>query len=269
MVAAALLTIERWLWLASCILSAVLATRLFLIKLSRTYRFFLASLAFTVVRTVVMWPLDIKSGAYWTFWISTEPVTWLFSTLVVLELCSLIFKEYRGIQLLSRRAVYAGLGASLLISVALLVPTWRHSNEPFLSTSRFLMVERGVDSTLVILLLILLVLLALLPIPLSRNVVVHSTLYAAFFMASSLGIFIVNITSFQRYGDMISTVLMGFSLLCLVAWIALLSPQGETKIADIPKLVPADYEQRLVEHLSSINTTLLRARSKVDSAPKS
>jgi hypothetical protein len=126
------------------------------------------------------------------------------------------------------------------------------------------MLERGVDSTLVILLLIFLTFLALLPIPLSRNVVVHSALYTAFFMASSLGIFIVNITSFQRYGDMISTVLMGISLLCLVAWIALLSPQGETKIANIPKALPPEYEQRLVEHLSAINKTLLRASSRVD-----
>lgn len=116
MVAAALLTIERWIWFASCVLSAVLAARLFLIKLSLTYRFFLASLAFTVVRMVVMWPLDIKSPAYWTFWMSTEPVTWLFSTLVVLELCSLIFKDYRGIQLLSRRTVYVSL-ADLTVDI--------------------------------------------------------------------------------------------------------------------------------------------------------
>ena len=264
MVTVALLTIERWQWFASCVLSVVLAARLFLIHLAVTYRFFWASLVFNVLRMAVMWPFDINSQAYRTFWMSTEPITWLFSTLVVLELCSLIFKEYRGIQLLSRRAVYVGFVAALLISVGLVFPTWRHSNETFLSTQRFLMIERGVDSALVILLLIFLGFLALLPIPLSRNVVIHTALYAAFFLTNSLGIFIVNITSFQRYGDLISTVLMGISVLCLIAWIALLSPQGETKIANIPKTFSPELEQHLLEHLSTINKTLLRASSKVD-----
>jgi len=208
--------------------------------------------------------MDYASGSYSNFWRATEPVTWLLSTLVVLELCSLIFKEYRGIQVLGRWTIYGCLAVSVLISLILLAPTWRHSNEAILSIPRFLMVERGVDSALVLLLLLLLVFLAVLPIPLSRNVVIHSVLYATFFLSSSLGIFIANVASPQTVAT-ISTCLMGVASLCLVAWIVLLSREGESKIAVMPKPLPAVYEQRLVEQLSSINATLLRASSKVES----
>lgn len=255
--------IDRSLWLVNSVLSAVLVVRLCLLKLASTYRFFVISFAVSVVLSVAGLTLDVNSPTYAQVWKATEPVRWLLNTLIVLELCSLIFKEYRGIQVLGRRAIYASVVVSVFVSLIILAPTWRHSNQPILAVPRFLMVERGVDSALVLLLLLLLVLLAVLPIPLSRNVVVHIILYATYFLASSLGIFIANLTSLQT-SMLINTCLMGVSTLCLLAWIVLLSRAGESKVAVFAKPLPAAYEQRLVEQLTSINATLLRASSRVD-----
>jgi hypothetical protein len=257
--------ILRSLWLLNILLCVGLVLRLLQLKLAGTYKGFFFYLLFIVVRSAVMWPLDLASRAYILIWKLTQPIAWVLYTLIVLELCSLIFKEYRGIQVLGRRVVYGCLAVAILVSMLILTPVWRNSGEPILSTPRFLMVERGIDSALVLLLLLLLVFLALLPIPLSRNVVIHSVLYAAFFMASSLGIFIVNMTRFES-GRIISTCLMGVSSLCLIAWIALLSREGESKLAAFRKPLPTAYEQMLVDQLSSINATLLRASAKVDSA---
>ena len=265
MAAPIFITVERSLWLGDTVLSGVLVCRLVFSRLVPTYRFFFAAIVLSIVRSVVTLRMDQYSKSYLNFWRATEPVTWLLNTLVVLELCSLIFKEYRGIQVLGRRTIYASLAAAVLISMILLAPTWRHSDQPILSLQRFLMVERGVDSALVILLLVLLAFLALLPIPLSRNVVIHSILYATYFLSSSIGIFIANVTSAGTL-IVISACLMGVSFLCLSAWNLLLSREGETKVAIMPKPLPAAYEQRLVEQLSSINATLLRASSKVESA---
>lgn len=233
--------------------------------LVRPYRAFFSYLVLIVLRNAFTLPLDVSGPAYRIIWKVTQPLVWVLYTIIVLELCSLIFKEYRGIQVLGRRVVYGCLVLSVLVSMLILTPIWRNSGEPILSTPRFLMVERGIDSALVLLLLLLLVFLALLPIPLSRNVVIHSVLYAAFFMASSLGIFIVNMTSFET-GRIIGTCLMGVSSLCLIAWITLLSREGESKLAAFRKPLPTAYEQMLVDQLSSINATLLRASAKVDSA---
>ncbi len=262
---AALPLILRSLWFLNTILCVVLVLRLFQLKLGRVYRAFFSYLLVIAFRNAVMWPLDVNDPAYRVIWKVTQPLVWVLYMAIVLELCSLIFKEYRGIQVLGRRVVYGCLAVAILVSMLILMPVWRNSGEPILSTPRFLMVERGIDSALVLLLLLLLVFLALLPIPLSRNVVIHSVLYAAFFMATALGIFIVNMTSFAT-SQIISTCLMGFSSLCLMAWITLLSREGESKLAAFRKPLPAAYEQMLVEQLSSINATLLRASEKVDSA---
>jgi hypothetical protein len=106
------------------------------------------------------------------------------------------------------------------------------------------------------------VFLVLLPIPLSRNVVIHSVLYAVFFVTSSLGILIVNLVGFAEVGSVVSVCVQGIFLSCLVGWITLLSRNGETKLAEFRKPLPAAYEQRLIEQLSHINATLLRASSK-------
>ena len=234
-------------------------------KLARTYAAFFAYLLFIALRGAVTWPLDVNQQTYINVWKLSQPVAWVLYTLIVLELCSLIFKEYRGIQVLGRRTVYGSLAVSLLVSMLIITPVWRNSREPILGFARFLMIERGVDSALVLLLLLLLIFLAVLPIPLSRNVVIHSVLYSTFFLAGSIATFIANVAGYE-IGQVIGACLMGVSALCLVAWIVLLSRQGETKIAEFHKPLPAAYEERLVEQLESINATMMRANWKVDEA---
>lgn len=253
--------IERSLWFLGLILSGLLCIRLFFLKLAPRYRFFLALLMLTTVRSVVAWPLDPGSSSYRVLWKSTQPVLWILYTLVVLELCALVFKEYRGIQALGRWTVYGCLAVSVLLSTVILAPTWRNSTEPIMSTVRFLMVERGIDSALVFLLLLLLVFLVLLPIPLSRNVVIHSVLYAIFFVTTALGILIVNLAGSETE-LVVSIGMQGIFVFCLIAWLTLLSREGETKLAEFRKPLPAQYEHRLVEQLANINATLLRASSK-------
>jgi hypothetical protein len=265
MVVPSLPLIERSLWFLNIVFCAILAARLYYMKLARTYRAFFLYLLFIGVRGVITWNVDPASGAYINIWKATQPAIWILYALVVLELSFLIFREYRGIQVLGRWTVYSSLAASVVISLIILAPTWRQSGEPMLSTPRFLMVERGIDSALVLLLLLLLVFLALLPIPLNRNVIIHSVLYTVFFMAGWMGILIVDLTSFQM-ASLIGVCLMGVAVLCQVSWILLLSREGEEKIAVFRKPLPAAYEHRLIEQLSSINATLLRASSKVDSA---
>jgi hypothetical protein len=258
--------IERSLWFLNLILCSFLGIRLFSLRLASTYRFFTAFLIISVLRAMAMWPIDIRSATYPFVWKLTQPILWILYTLVVLELCSLIFKEYQGIQALGRWTVYGSLAASVFLSTVILAPTWRNSSEPILSTPRFLMVERGIESALVLLLLLLLVFLVLLPIPLSRNVVIHSVLYAAFFVTSSLGILIVNLRGFAEAGRVVSVCVQGIFLFCLVGWVTLLSPEGETKLAHFRKPLPAAYEDRLVEQLANINATLIRASAKVDTS---
>jgi hypothetical protein len=178
--------------------------------------------------------------------------------LVVLELCSLIFSDYQGIQALGRWIVYGSLALSVLLSTITVLPTWVRSTEERFSMQRFLMVERGIDFAIVLLLLLLLAFLVLFPIQLRKNVIVHSVLFAVFFTTHSMGILIVNLTGYQL-GISVSTCLMGVSLSCIIGWLVLMSRAGEQKIMAIRHPVPVD-ENRLVAQLAEINATLMRAR---------
>jgi len=251
-------SIERTLWLIGILLPLVLFGRLFRLKLTHNYRLFLAYLLFDTVRSLVLWFHSPGSDFFRNLWLSTEPVIWLFYVLVVLELCSLVFKDYRGIHALGRWIIYGSSAISVLVSIITVLPTWRKSTEAVVSFQRYLMIERGVDFAIVLLLLLLLAFLVLFPVQLSRNVIVHSILYAIFFMSNSMGILIVNLTGY-RLSIAVSTSLMGVSDLCLIGWLLLMTREGEQKIMAIRHPVPVD-ESRLVAQLAEINATLMRAK---------
>ncbi len=257
-----ILLIERSLWFLGLILSAILSVRLILLRLAPAYRFFLCYLLFNTGRSLVMWPISRASDAYMNIWRWTEPVVWILYVLVVLELCALAFKEYRGIQALGRWTIYGSLAVALFFSALSLLPTWVGSNSPAYSIQRFLMIERGIDFCLVLLLLIVLASLVLFPIRLTKNMTIHAILYSAYFTSNSIGIFIANVTGPQLF-VIVSCCLMGVQAVCLTLWVALLSREGETKTMIIRPPVAAD-EERLVEQLASINATLLRASGKAN-----
>jgi hypothetical protein len=255
--------IERSLWFCNITLSAILVARFIGLKLVQEYRFFLSYLVFNTVRSVFAWSFTKDSAAYRYIWAFTQPVVWVLYVLVVLELCALIFKEYRGIQALGRWTVLGSLSASIFLSTILVLPTWMGSSERFFSLQRYFMVERGIDFALVLLLLLLLAFLVIFPIQLSRNVIVHSVLYSIFFMSGSIGLLILNLTGYGRRVT-VSTALIGISVLCLIGWITLVSRAGETKMVAIrSQMQPAD-EERLIGQLASINATLLRASKKAN-----
>jgi hypothetical protein len=250
--------IQRSLWLFGTLSEFVFVGRLFGLELARKYRFFLAYLIFDGIRSVVLWFHSPGSVVYRDLWRAMEPIIWLLYVLVVLELCSLIFKDYRGIQALGRWIVYGSLALSVAVSIITVLPSWMHSPEETFSLQRFLMVERGIDFAVVLLLLLLLGFLVLFPIQLCKNVIVHSVLFSIFFTTNSMGILIVNLTG-SRLGAPVSTILMGVTVLCLVGWMILMTRDGEHRIMAIRHPVPVD-ENRLVAQPAEINDTLMRAR---------
>jgi hypothetical protein len=249
----------RALWLLSILCSLLLGARLFRLELAHRYRFFLAYLCFDIAQSVVGWLCRADFVFYRNFWRVTEPLTWIFYVLVVLELCSLILKDYHGIHALGRWVVCGSLVISAFLSTLTVLPTWMHSTEEAFSVHRFLMVERGIDFAVVILLLLLLGFLVLFPIQLSRNVIVHSVLYAVFFTTNSMGILIVNLAGLRlELGLAVNTCLMAVAVLCLIGWLTLISRDGENKIMAVRRPV-SDDEDRLVSQLKEINAALMRA----------
>jgi|SRR5579872_2348507 len=246
---------ERLFWLLNISLSAILVGRIFHLKLAHRYRFFVTYLALNTTRSLVAWSFSPLSPIYRGIWKITEPVIWVLYVLGVLEVCFLIFEDYRGIRSVSRWTIYGGLAISTFVSTATL-RTGATAKDSWIQP--YLMIERGIDLALVVYLLLILAFLALVPIPLSRNVVIHCVLYSIFFISNALGILIVNLIGY-RLGRVTSTSLMGISVLCLAAWLTLLRQDGEAKMMVSRKTWTSSDEERLLAQLDTINATLLGA----------
>jgi hypothetical protein len=120
--------------------------------------------------------------------------------------------------------------------------------------------ERGLDFTLVISLLLMLALLSMYAVPLSRNVMVHAGIYTAYFLAGSLGMILRTTFGLKNVVEL-DTALMSVSCGCVLAWLFLLSPQGEETKVRQPWL-GSDQEARILQHLDALNAALLKSAKK-------
>lgn len=249
------------LWGLSIVANGMAAWRLYQLDLHRVYRFFFAYLAFTAVRSLTLFvlPSGPTSETYAIVYLLTAPVIWLFYVTVVLELYSLVLRNYTGIHSLGRWTLYAALIFSVTVSVLALIPSagTESSHLLFWCTT----VERGVVFSLVIFLLLILAFLSIYPVALCRNILVHCVVYSAFFLSISMMILIRNVVGYEVM-HLLNTVVLVMNLACYGAWIFFLTREGEQRITMLRhNWMPSD-EQRLIEQLNHINVTLMRAARK-------
>ena len=252
-------TLVFYLQVLSLCGSLLVAAKLYRTGLYRRYRIFFCYFIFRVVNGI--WPLclNVHSETYLHLWVISEPLTWMFYVGVVLELYKLVLERHRGLYTLGRWALYFGMALSVGLSVLSLFlrikPAQRSRILPYIVPA-----DRGVTLCLAIFLLLMLFLLSRYPVPLSRNVILHASLYTVFFLSNTLGIILFSVFGIGLYNS-ISTGLMVVSCACVYSWLFFLSPKGEEVRMNILHFGP-EHEERLLYQLDSLNTTLLRASRK-------
>jgi len=249
------------LWGLSIFANACTAWRLRQLGLHAIYRFFFIYLIFAATRSITLFllPFSLRSSTYAIIYLVTAPVLWIFYVLVVLELYSLVLRNYAGIYSLGRWTLYGALFFSIAISVLTLIPSWGNERSRLLFWCTT--VERGVVFSLVIFLLLILLFLSSYPVVLNRNILIHSIVYTVYFLGISMIELIRNVVG-QEVMHQLNNVVLVMTLGCYLAWIFLLSRAGEDRAAMLRhNWAPAD-EQRLVDQLTNINATLLRVSRK-------
>jgi hypothetical protein len=149
---------------------------------------------------------------------------------------------------------YAVMALSVAISWVVMLPNLSPSgrrSSPLLMI--YFVVERGLVFSLAIFLLILLAILTRFPIPLTRNVILHSGVFSALFLSNTLGLMFHSV----RVSEVTNTVLMGISAACVLVWALLMDDRGERALFHLP-YIAEDQEHRLVAQLDTLNSTLLR-----------
>jgi hypothetical protein len=260
---AALMLALQWVSLLGSLLTA---GKLYKSGLHRRYRVFFAYFLFRVPNATIPLFLDVKSHAYFYIWILSEPLIWMFYVWVVLELCRLMLERHPGLYTLGKWAMFAGMGISVTIAVLSILPKFKAAPAQVsisLSTSIVWYVyaaDRGVTFCMVIFLLLMLLLLSRYPVALSRNVVVHASLYTLFFLSNALSTLLATLFGLDSFAA-VDAASMGVSALCVWAWFFFLTPQGEEARVNIPHFAP-ENEERILYQLDLLNSTLLRVAHK-------
>jgi hypothetical protein len=246
-----------FLEILSTICALLTAVRMFRSGLRRRYPCLFTYLVFLVPFSFCPAVMDRRSVAYFWFWVCTDPVEWLFEVLVVRELCGLVLERYQGLRSLGRWTIYGGIGLSIAISLASLMP-----RIPVAVTRRSRLLfycyggDRGIDLALGIFLLLMILLASRYPVPLKRNLVVNAALFTLRFFATTF-VALLRIVFDRRVGPPLDAGLTALSAATLVAWCFILTPKGEKDQVELARYRHED-EIRILERLDQINQWVLR-----------
>lgn len=251
--------------------SALTVLKLFTTGLYRRYRAFFAYFVFRVPYMIVFLILTHLKGLpggdgdgsnlYFYVYFYSEPILLLAYILVVIELYSLVLERYRGLYTLGRWAMYGAIVVSGTVSILTLLPKLGASIP---ESSRLLLyelaAERGVDLALVIFILLIVLFLSKYPVPLSRNVVVHTAIYSVFFLTDAMALLWRTVLG-QHVTEIFNLVTTIISSACSMAWAFFLTAHGEEVRAQLPQIRP-ETEERILYQLDQLNSTLLKVSRK-------
>jgi hypothetical protein len=253
-------TLRPWVVVAQLIAHLLLLGRLFSTGLNQTYKWFSLYILFETVRAIPILFISPRTTMYGYYYLVTQPISWCLHLLVILELVHLVLKNHAGIATFARRALTVGLSLSTVASLATLA--FEIQQPTFSIISTYVLIERLILSTLLILLLLFTGFLVYFPVPVNRNTVIHTRIFACFFLFKTVLLIFRNIVTSEQAYQGLNALLQIFATACLLAWATLLSRSGEEiKSATSYRSNPID-EERLVAQLDAINRTLLSSAKK-------
>ena len=236
-----------------------LLSKIFLTGLWRTYRYFSWYIAFESIRLPFMASLNVRTNLYAQAYFVTQPIVWILLVLVVFEVFHLVLRNHAGIATLGRKALATALFVSTGVSASTLFFDWQQNSSKHFILDNFMLLERLVMTSLLVLLLCLIAFLAYFPVPLARNIRVHASIFSFYFAARTSLLWVRTFFGLEHVAA-VNLAIAVLAILCLFAWAILLSRAGET-------LAPAqrpssDSEARLLSQLESLNETLIGSSRK-------
>lgn len=236
---------------------AILLTKLFRSGLASIYRAFTLLLFFEPVRLLISLAIPRNSTSYALFYFITQPIQWILYALVTLEVYKSVFRSMTGISKLTRYVIIVATGLAVAVSTLTfgLQPGGTNVHR---TLELYLSVERSIFFSLLTFVLILVIFLSWFPIPVHRNAVVYTAVFALFFGVKA-AVFLLRTFLGPSFATATNIVIVVVSLTSGLLWTFLLTVTGETRQAKPVVRLSSDDERRLVEQLESINRSLLRS----------
>ena len=223
--------------------------------LARIYRYLTIRAAFECFRVVATFYIPARTALYAQFYFVTQPLLWILDALMLLEVYTTVFNKHKGIAGLSRKLIPAAMLFSACL--AALTMALRPVGESPSILDMLAALERSVNISLLCFVIVLIGFLTWFPVPLSRNTLVHSTVFCAYFASRAIA-FLIRTTLSRDLWPIVGVVVISASVASVYAWILGLTRQGEyVTVRTGVHRHPVDQE-RLMEQLEAINQSLLR-----------
>lgn len=236
----------------------LLLRKLFVTKLFQKYRYFGLLIAVEAARLPLMAAVPIRSNLYAYVYFATAPFIWILYVLVVLEFFQIILRNHPGIATIGRKAVAAAMVFSVVVSAVTLMFDLQQISTEAALLHNFMLLERIVMTSLLVLLLSLIAFASHFPVPVAPNIRAHASIFAVYFTVRT-AVFFLRMFFGLDVVVVLNITLNILAISCLLAWTILLKPHGET--APLPKL-PSASEERLLAQLEAINQSLMGSAKK-------
>lgn len=251
-----LASVDGVLWLLNFVLSAVVIGRISQLLLARKFPFFFSLLLFALVRTVILIPFIKNKLVYARLWAGTELVVLLLFTLATLEIYTQVLSRYPGVHSLGRWVTLGGLSIGLALALG---TSSVHLGEPghIVTLGLVLTIDRGVYFGLTAVILLMSLFLLWFPVPTPRNMVVHSFVFALYFLSKAFVILVRTVRGDELH-HLFSMLQMSLGIACLCAWGVLLRREIEDPAVTFGRRWNPDEETGLLRQLRAINSSLGR-----------
>jgi hypothetical protein len=247
--------VERVLWYLNLLATFAVLGRLLQCELGRVCRALFLYWLVQAASSLAMLPFPVTSNRYAEVYYGFQILSLLLAIGVVLELYRGALALYPAMAEFGRKSIAAFMSIAAvgaLIGVALdstILP-----GQPVIN-HRFLTFERTIDLAILLFLLLMSGFLLWFPVKTKRNIVVYITGFVLFYSSRSLGLLLVNLLPLA-YFRMLSTVLLAFSLGCLLLWLLGLRKESQDVVAITGHRSNAAALERLSAQLDQINTAL-------------
>jgi hypothetical protein len=234
----------------------VLTAKLLSSGLARTYRYLTIRAAFECLRVGIAYSMPKNTETYAHFYFATQPILWILDVLMLLEVYTAVFNGQKGIATFSRRVILGAMVVSATLAMASFA--FRPAAAPLSETLAVVAaLERAVNISLLCFIAVLIGFLTWFPVRLSRNTLVHSTVFSVYFALRAITSLIRTSISLDLWLAL-NIVAVSASVLSILVWIIRLTPHGEQVTVRAGMRRDAVEQERLMEQLESINRSLLR-----------
>jgi hypothetical protein len=233
-------------WRLSVAMELILAARLLLQGLGGVYPALLGgSCVFALRSSLLILSMTNSRSTMSNAWKVTEPLVWLLWSWIVLELFSKWTSSYPGIGRFGRYLFGALITVALLVSLICWPFEWKalvfaHDVRIYFILNRVLM------ATLALFIVSIWLFFRGYPAAVAPNVVRHTCITAAFFVANALSWLALTLSGLKM-GAPLNLLIVGAAFASFSAWAVMLTRKGEERVS-IPVMAPEEIAR--IEHVN-------------------